>query len=583
MDAEAFRGKVDFGILTIREDEMDAVLERFPDEIGIASGDRQYNLRRLELEGGDTYTVAIVRCAGQGNGEAQQVANALLAELAPQWLLVVGIGGAAPAFEHTLGDVVVSTEVADFNVGAVLKDGSHEYALQGFMNHPDARKHAANLPALRDRLGAWNSAESVRVKRPGVEITAKSLYGDAGWKKKVRATLEHHVAEGRQAPKVTAGAIACSDLVMKDADLFQVWLKIARQVIAVEMESAGIHRAAHDKNVPFLSIRGLSDVVGFVRDPRWTAYSCHSAAAFARAFLRTRPIAPREGRSTVGPVAAPVAPAEVARAAGVVAPPRPERFVGREVLAERLTATILREPAASAVLLGPAGIGKSTLTLAAMNRPSVVARFGERRWFVRLDTAKSAEAAVGLVAAALGITPRGLPLPEVRAFLANAPGVLALDNLETPWEGERGLTETLLGELAGTEGLALLASVRGAARARRRGVGGDRRRPAARRATRRGAVLRDRQGATRRSGVARGARTTRGRAAGDHAARAGGGGDQPRQARRGVGSEAHRVAGEGGRRAQPGDELGGVAVAVDGLAADDAGRAAARGAAGKAA
>ena len=94
------------------------------------------------------------------------MANALLDELAPRWLLVVGIAGSAPAVEFTLGDVVVSTDVCDFNVGAVLKDGSHEYALQGWVTHPDARKHAGNLGAIGEALGAWSSAASIGAARP---------------------------------------------------------------------------------------------------------------------------------------------------------------------------------------------------------------------------------------------------------------------------------------------------------------------------------------------------------------------------------------------------------------------------------
>ncbi len=165
-------------------------------------------------------------------------------ELSPRWLLVVGIGGGAPAPEFTLGDVVVATEVCDFNVGAVLKDGSREYALHGWMSHPEVAKLVANLPAVRKQLGAWNSAESVACARPDVKVSSKALSGGARWKKKLKDVMEDHVAEGRREPKVTAGAIACSDLVVKDAELFQVWLKFARHVIAVEMESAGIHKAA---------------------------------------------------------------------------------------------------------------------------------------------------------------------------------------------------------------------------------------------------------------------------------------------------------------------------------------------------
>jgi hypothetical protein len=42
----------------------------------------------------------------------------------------------------------------------------------------------------------------------------------------------------------------------------------------------------------FLAIRGISDVVDFNRDPDWTAYACETAAAFAQAFLLTRPTEP---------------------------------------------------------------------------------------------------------------------------------------------------------------------------------------------------------------------------------------------------------------------------------------------------
>ncbi|MFS8071739.1 MAG: hypothetical protein ACMG6S_35665, partial [Byssovorax sp.] len=335
MQPSDLKGKVDFGIITIREDELEAVLQRFPDRLGLVSGRRQYNIRRLAIGDGDTYTVAIVRCAAQGNGEAQQVANALLDELAPRWLLVVGIAGGAPAFEFTLGDVVVSTDVCDFNVGAVLKDGSHEYALQGWVTHPDARKHAGNLGAIGEALGAWSSAASIGAARPEVQVPPKGLYGDTDWKKKVKRAVEHHFGGATREPKVTAGALACSDLVIKDAELFQVWLKIARQVIAVEMESAGIHRAAHDRQVPVLSIRGISDVVGLPRSPAWTGYACHSAAAFARAFLLTVPIVPQA--KTVQPAVARLreVPSRAQLVRDILNALKPARSVGVAVVGPR--------------------------------------------------------------------------------------------------------------------------------------------------------------------------------------------------------------------------------------------------------
>jgi len=67
------------------------------------------------------------------------------------------------------------------------------------------------------------------------------------------------------------------------------WLQAARDLRAIEMESAGVYRALRER-CPMLAIRGISDLVGLRRSEAWTKYACASAAAFTRAFLRTRPI-----------------------------------------------------------------------------------------------------------------------------------------------------------------------------------------------------------------------------------------------------------------------------------------------------
>jgi len=49
-----------------------------------------------------------------------------------------------------------------------------------------------------------------------------------------------------------------------------------------------------------LVIRGISDIVGLKRSDAWTQYACASAAAFTRAFLRTRPVDPSAGARSHG-------------------------------------------------------------------------------------------------------------------------------------------------------------------------------------------------------------------------------------------------------------------------------------------
>jgi predicted nucleotide-binding protein/nucleoside phosphorylase len=284
------QGKVDFGIITIREDEFEAVLTRFP-AAGRVAGRRHYNLCRVDLPGGGSYLGAVLRCIEQGNGEAQSAAHDLLEDLKPHWLLVVGIAGGVPSEDFSLGDVIVSTRVHDFSVEAVLQEKEPEYALSGGPVDRAAAVLVANLPALKAELGHWNVAKAIAAPRPEINIREVALYGDNEWSDRVRRSLSLHA--GRTNPLVVSGAIASSDRLIKDTEVLAAWMKMTRQVLAAEMESAGVYRATYGRQVPTLSIRGISDIVGLKRDASWTQYACHTAAAFALALVRTRPFEPK--------------------------------------------------------------------------------------------------------------------------------------------------------------------------------------------------------------------------------------------------------------------------------------------------
>lgn len=101
-------------------------------------------------------------------------------------------------------------------------------------------------------------------------------------------------------PIVTAAPIASGNMLMKDYVLLQDWLESARDLKAVEMELPGVFEAARriEGDIPVLAVRGISDVVGFKRDPAWTAFACKTAASLARALLNLNPITPRPKQQT---------------------------------------------------------------------------------------------------------------------------------------------------------------------------------------------------------------------------------------------------------------------------------------------
>jgi nucleoside phosphorylase len=282
---------IDIGILTIREDEFRALLTAFPLDDGVHRGRREYSLRVADAGGGAVYRLALLRQIEQGNGEAQDAARDLIEDLHPALLLVVGIAGGLPSDDVTLGDVVLATRVNDYCVEARKEGAEPSYNLGG---GPIEKKIAAglsNLPAREKDLGDWTRDLP---QRPVVTWNRRGvLYGPEPWRRDLKRKLEAQFGDGRipRAPTFTTGVIASSDRLVKDSKVLFPWIQTARNLLAVEMESAGVFRAARDR-CPMLAIRGISDIIGLKRDDAWTKFACAAAAAFTRAYLRTQPVPP---------------------------------------------------------------------------------------------------------------------------------------------------------------------------------------------------------------------------------------------------------------------------------------------------
>lgn len=281
---------VDVGILTIREDEFLAVLEQFPEGQSIFKGkNREYAIRSASAGDENKYTVAVVRQTEQGNGEAQSAARDMLDDLRPALLMVVGIAGGIPSEDFTLGDVVISTRVNDFSVEARKVNSAPTYSMSGGPIHRKMAAKIANLPAREHELKGWSQNLG---EKPKVQYTKKgSLYGPTKWQSELKEKLDSHF-RGRNKSRVpifTAGAIASSDRLIKDPKVLFPWVTTSRHLLAVEMESGGVYRAAQDRCL-MVSIRGISDIIGLKRSNDWTKYACKSAAAFAKAYLKTGPV-----------------------------------------------------------------------------------------------------------------------------------------------------------------------------------------------------------------------------------------------------------------------------------------------------
>jgi nucleoside phosphorylase/energy-coupling factor transporter ATP-binding protein EcfA2 len=291
--------RVDVGILTFREDELAAVLERFPQERFI-DGQRRYSLSQVSLPGGESYRVAVTQIVPTtGSGDAADAVRNLVEDLKPSLVLLIGVAATLPSDEITLGDVVIATRVANGNFPDVILG----HALKSQPMHKDVVKWASNLSAAFT-ASRWHGGAVVE-PAPGLPPKIEVGYGQ---RREVLASLRQHFSGSfvdslmsepashnkLRPPRPAAGTAVVIDRVLDDTYAGKLLDALANTVLAVETKSWEAYGAARALMVPMMSIRGIGEVAGLERDPKWVQYACKVAASFTLDFLKSRPVMPHQ-------------------------------------------------------------------------------------------------------------------------------------------------------------------------------------------------------------------------------------------------------------------------------------------------
>jgi nucleoside phosphorylase len=305
LQADQLRGQVDVGIITVRQDEADAVTRRLEPQDTVR-GRRWYDMAWCADRRGARYRTVHVRCPSEGHRDAQTVAEELINDLEPAWILLVGICGSVPSDEFTLGDVIIASGVGDFALQAWKEENRKEFHLQGGRVHRQVEE-ILGLPTLWRHLADWNSHKTIGRDPPNIAIppdhSSPLLYGSEDWRDRVIEALERHWARGdpvSRRPLAFAGPIGTGNTLVKDTSFMTGLLEYFRKLAAIEMELGGVLAAARQSNreYPVLCVRGISDIVGLKRDPQWTAYACETAAACCLGLIRSGLLGdPRSGVS----------------------------------------------------------------------------------------------------------------------------------------------------------------------------------------------------------------------------------------------------------------------------------------------
>jgi nucleoside phosphorylase len=299
MNGEENKPNIDVGIITIKQEEFSAVVRRL-DKIGksneLVKPKHSYIHQSIATPNGYQYNVAVARCLEQGTGKAQSLAADMVDEIKPAWIFLVGIAGGVPAPEYSLGDVMLCTRLHDFSRSSVSEGDLPKFAPSGGPMHFSVEKLLEVMPAHGDYLETcgWNSRETLSVDRPRIDLTHLSSFligDDHTWKENVIDSLTRNFSEPRK-PRYYLGPIGSSDNLVKSPAFLKRWLDSVRDLTHIDMELAGVYHVAQKGYTPLLSIRGLSDIVGFKRSHEWTQFACESAASFSICLIQSGIIPP---------------------------------------------------------------------------------------------------------------------------------------------------------------------------------------------------------------------------------------------------------------------------------------------------
>ncbi|TDL20579.1 hypothetical protein BD410DRAFT_772551 [Rickenella mellea] len=146
-------------------------------------------------------------------------------------------------------------------------------------------------------------------------------------------------------------------------------------------------------------------------------------------------------------------------------PVYPECFYGRDDFVDTAVNLILTHFPAKLAILGPGGIGKTTVAAAIFHNKQIVDKFAECRAFVSCEPLISAQSLLETLCKAFDVpVQNGKLLKAVMFFLESSHcTLLVLDNMETLWDvdNECHNVQTLLRNLSSLKDLTLIVTMRG--------------------------------------------------------------------------------------------------------------------------
>ena len=240
--------QIDFVIITPLAEERDAVLARLPGYRKLRPSEddiRVYYAADIPVHFDGTsshYAVIVVPLAKMGHTEAASATGDAIRRWRPRYVLLVGIAGGLAQADVQMGDILISEQVADYELQKVTDD---QVSIRWQVHRVDQRL-----------------------------LIAAQNFTDPVWEQTTARRLN------RSRPQIHFGPICTGNKVIADESLTGQFHEVWAKLIGVEMEAGGVANAVSQAaRMPgFFMIRGVSDLADGRKDSRhskrWRPYAC---------------------------------------------------------------------------------------------------------------------------------------------------------------------------------------------------------------------------------------------------------------------------------------------------------------------
>lgn len=292
-DITPLRNDISIGVITIRLDETDHFLSEF-NVLGTIEGQSQtYSLCEAPNATSESRRkyIAHICLLEQGPESARKATHQLLTEMQPDCIVVVGIAGGTPNEDFFLGDVVISRSAITPERVASEVDGSR--SLQAGVHPPNK-----NTEAILNRINALihklpyrpNTSGLISPNESILEIEQKTKSQE--WKDACKDAIRAFEQRSRDAPPkpvITIQSFFSSTERVRSPEYAATIISSNREAKVFEMELAGCLTAAKQQKaeIPIISIRGISDIIGIKRNQsQWNKIASSNAAQVAGAIIK---------------------------------------------------------------------------------------------------------------------------------------------------------------------------------------------------------------------------------------------------------------------------------------------------------